>query len=151
MPRRGITQHWSVELDEDFADRVVEGDLQFVSPGPPPRTVWIALFSPDGEDPAQVVAEIERNAPEETEQVFREGGPDRDAQDQGERRLAVWLAEDIDGHRQHALYAYVARPDQLLQAAFISDDAADLHWALAAWRSLRFSVEAQDLRRPPRR
>jgi hypothetical protein len=39
MPRRGLTCEWSIELDEESRSRIVDDDLQLVSPGPPVRTI----------------------------------------------------------------------------------------------------------------
>src|SRR4051812_1421654 len=53
MPRRDVPADWSIELDDSFQGRVVDGSLQFVSAGPPMRTVWLAVWSPPVTEPAE--------------------------------------------------------------------------------------------------
>jgi hypothetical protein len=136
VTRRSLSEQWSVDLDDSFSGRVVDGDLQLVSPGPPPRTIWLAIWYPPPEHtPATllewVLSEVNPNPAER----FEEAGTDED-----ELRYASWYSEEVDGHRQWALYCYVVRRGSYVQAAFFSDLAEDQAWALATWRSLRFTA-----------
>jgi len=134
--RRGLTKEWSIELDPSFQGRVVDGDLQLVSLGPPIRTIWIAVWSPPVSQPVdRTLAGIAQDINPRPVQRFAEAGAD-----DSERRLAGWYPEAVDGRTQWGLYAYTVRPGSYVQAAFITDVEADLAWALTAWRSLRWSA-----------
>jgi hypothetical protein len=146
VPRRGLTGEWSIDLDESFRGRVVDEDLQLVSPGPPVRTIWIGVWSPPADQPpADVLEEILGDVHPSPRLSFREEGTDGD-----ELRYASWYAETDDGREQWGLYAYTVRPGSYVQAAFLSDEPADLEWALGAWRSLRFRSRPDDGRERPR-
>ncbi|HSP36627.1 MAG TPA: hypothetical protein VLR26_02615 [Frankiaceae bacterium] len=138
MTRRKLSDQWSVELDDTFTGRLVDGDLQLVSPGPPVRTIWLALWYPPIEhDPEKlldwVLAEVNPNPVERFEEV---------GADEGELRYASWYPEEVDGRAQWALYGYVVRRGFYVQAAFFCDRPEDKDWAVATWRSLRFSPVA---------
>jgi hypothetical protein len=138
VTRRNISDDWSLELEDGFTGRVVDGDLQLVHPGPPPRTIWLALWYPSPEHDAEtlmswVLAEVN---PDPLER-FEEPGTD-----EGELRYASWYPEEVDGHRQWALYGYVVRRLSYVQAAFFSDRESDRGWALETWRSLRYQPAA---------
>ncbi len=130
--RRRLTDEWSIDLDESFAARVVDGDMQLVSAGPPVRTVWLAIWSPPPEMPLQEVAHTVR-AEQRSDPVER-----FDESSGDEVRLASWHCENVDGRVQWGLYGYTIRQGTYVQSAFIGDDAAERQWALDAWRSLRF-------------
>lgn len=138
MPRRDVTADWSVELDDSFQGRVVDGSLQFVSVGPPVRTVWLAVWSPPSSEPAEAnIAWAKKTAAasgveDSGMQEFEEPGADAD-----ELRYARWYHETVDGRPRWALHAYTARRGDLVQAAFLSDSPDDRDWALSSWRSLR--------------
>jgi hypothetical protein len=138
VTRRNLSEQWSIDLDESFAGQVVDGDLQLVSPGPPVRTVWLALWYPPPEHGPEkllewVLAEVNPNPTKR----FDEGGADND-----ELRYASWYPEEIEGRAQWALYGYVVRRGSYVQAAFFSEREEDLDWALGTWRSLRFRAPA---------
>ena len=133
--RRGLTRTWSIDLDESFQARVVDGSLQLVSPGPPRCTIWVNVWNPpEDETPDQVLAPILEDAHPHPDQQFQETGADA-----AEIRFASWYPEDVEGTTQWGLYAYTIRPGSYVQAAFLCDTADELDWALAAWRSLRFT------------
>ncbi|MDR1998865.1 MAG: hypothetical protein LBQ06_02840 [Frankiaceae bacterium] len=138
MPRRDVTADWSIELDDSFQGRAVDGTLQFVSAGPPMRTVWLAAWSPPMTESAEAnIAWAKKTAasgaaPGQGEREFDEPGADS-----GEARYARWCKEAPDGQPRWALNAYTARRGDLVQGAFLSDSPEDLAWALTAWRSLR--------------
>ena len=136
MTRRNLSEQWSIDLDDTFRGQVVDGDLQLVSPGPPPRTIWLAIWYPGPEHGPEtlrewVLAEVNPNPVER----FDEPGSDA-----GELRYASWYPEDVDGRRQWSLYGYVMRRGSYVQAAFFSALEADRDWALTTWRSLRFAA-----------
>lgn len=134
--RRGLTKEWSIELDPSFQGRVVEGDLQLLSLGPPIRTIWIAVWNPPVSQPVdQTLADIVADVNPNPTRRFQESGADA-----SERRYASWYPELQDGRKQWGLYAYTVRPGSYVQAAFLSDVEADLDWALRAWRSLRWNA-----------
>jgi hypothetical protein len=133
--RRRLTQEWSIELDPSFVGRVVDGDLQLVSPGPPVRTIWIAVWSPPLSQPVdETLAEIAADAHPNPTQSFTEAGVEDD-----ERRYGSWYPETVDGRTQWGFYGYTVRPGSYVQAAFITDEGTDLPWALQTWRSLRWN------------
>lgn len=141
MTRRNLSEQWSIDLDESFRGRVVDGDLQLVSPGPPVRTIWLAIWYPDLDQGPEtllgrVLAEVNPNPLEKFEEV---------GTDDGELRYASWYPETVDGRRQWSLYGYVVRRGSYVQSAFFCDRAEDKQWALDTWRSLRFAgADAQD-------
>lgn len=133
--RRGLTKEWSIELDRSFQGRVLDGDLQLLSVGPPMRTIWIAVWSPPVSQPvAKTLADIEADAHPSPRRHFSEVGADGI-----ERRLGSWYPESVEGRIQWGLYGYTVRPGSYVQAAFLTDDESDLDWALEAWRSLRWT------------
>jgi hypothetical protein len=132
--RRALSEQWSIELDESFRGQVVNGDLQLVSTGPPPRTIWLALWYPPAEHGPEkllewVLAEVNPDPLERFEEI----GTDED-----ELRYASWYPEEGDGARRWALYGYVVRRGSYVQSAFFVDDPSEREWALTTWRSLRF-------------
>jgi hypothetical protein len=138
MPRRPLSPFWSLEIDESFVSQVVEGDLQMVSPGPPVRTVWAALFAPPLQmSPAEILGEAGEYPPTAEVETFQHETDE-------ELRLAHWYQEEADGRgvRPWALYGYAARRGELVTLSFLSDSEADKRWALKAWDSLRFQPEA---------
>ena len=136
---RGLTREWSIELDPSFKSRVVDGDLQLVSPGPPARTIWIAVWSPpETQSIEKTIADIEADANPHPVQQFIEPGADAD-----EQRFGSWYSETVGDRVQWGLYAYTVRRGSYVQAAFIGDEENDLAWALEAWRSLRWTALAE--------
>lgn len=132
MARRGLTSEWSIELDDSFANRVVDGSLQMLSVGPPVRTVWMDVWSlPLDVSPMEFLADIRQDAHPHPAQRFEEEGAEP-----GELRYASWYREAEGERVQWGLYAYTVRAGSYVQAAFLADE-ADLQWALGAWRSLR--------------
>jgi hypothetical protein len=136
VTRRNLSEQWSIDLDESFTGQVVNGDLQLVSPGPPPRSILLAIWYPPAEHGPEkllewVLAEVNPNPTERFEEI---------GTDEGELRYASWYPEDVDGGRRWALYGYVVRRGSYVQSAFFSPRAEDRDWALDTWRSLRFSA-----------
>ncbi|GAB3561186.1 hypothetical protein [Spelaeicoccus albus] len=135
--RRVLTPHWSIDLDESFESRVVDGDLKMVSAGPPMRTVLVSVLVPPASlAPFEVLSQAGA-APDGVEVLERIGGGDDD-----EARLGHWCAEEaMDGSAtQYSLYCSTARRGQLVRITFVSDVAADKSWALDSWNSLEFQV-----------
>jgi len=134
MPCKELTAEWSIDVDDSFASRVVDDDLQLVSPGPPMRSIWVATYSPPKKQGAKdLIALVKDDAPEDAVETFEEPGSD-----ERELRFATWTHESVEGRDQWALYAHTARRGALVQLAMISDDESDLEWALQTWRSLTY-------------
>jgi hypothetical protein len=96
VPRRGLTLEWSIDLDESFRGRVVDEDLQLVSPGPPVRTIWVAVWGPSpDQQPADLLDAIMKDVPPSPLRRFREEGTDAD-----ELRYASWYPETDEGREQ---------------------------------------------------
>ena len=136
MTRRNLSEQWSIDLEDGFAGTVVNGDLQLVHPGPPPRNILLAIWYPGPQHGPEtlmewVLAEVNPNPTERFEEI---------GTDEGELRYASWYPEDIDGARRWALYGYVVRRGSYVQSAFFSERAEDRDWALSTWRSLRYSA-----------
>jgi hypothetical protein len=134
VTRRNLSEQWSIDLDDDFRGQVIDGDLRLASAGPPPRTIWLAIWYPPPEHGPEtllqwVLAEVNPDPVERFEEI---------GSDEGELRYASWYPEEVDGHRQWALYGYVVRRGSYVQAAFFTDSAEDQEWALSTWRSLLF-------------
>jgi len=139
VPRRGLTTEWSIDVDESFDSRVVDEDLQLVSPGPPVRTVWVAVWSPPEEQsPADVLKDIRADVNPHPTARFVEPGSEP-----GELRYASWYPEESGGRDQWSLYGYTVRRGSYVQLACIVDDPAERDWALETWRSLRFTPPEQ--------
>ena len=131
-----------MSLEPAFQARLVEGDLQFVAPGPPARTVWISVwdmpaeFGPEN-TPEAVLAEFRAGASPAALQTFDEPGADM-----SERRCATWYPEYLEGRLQWSLYGYTVRTEGWVQTAFFGESADELDWALETWRSLRYQPRA---------
>ncbi len=139
--RRDITLEWSMTIEPEFGGRLVDGDLEFVAPGPPVRTIWISVWSfppePDPDNsPEAVLAEFRAQANPAVLQTFDEPG-----EDVAERRFATWYPEYVEGGLQWSLYGYTVRPEGWVQSAFFADSAEQLDWALETWRSFRFQPQ----------
>lgn len=135
MPRTELTEEWSIDVDDSFVSRIVDDDLQMVSPGPPMRSIWAATYSPPRKQGAKdLIALAREQAPPEALETFEEHGADA-----GELRFAAWNQETVEGRQQWALYACTARRGALVQTALLSDEEADLGWALLTWRSVTYT------------
>ncbi len=131
MPRLPLIESWSIEIDDTFTARVVGNDLQLVSPGPPPRSAWLAVWSPPEDmDVDAVVAMIRGDMHPDPEQSFEE------LDDAGRPRLASWYPETVEGRTHWGLYGYTLGAEAFVQSAFLVPDPSLLPWALEAWRSL---------------
>ncbi len=141
MTRRNLSEQWSIELDDSFRGQVVDGDLELVSPGPPRRTVLLALWYPPPErSPQELMAWVLAEVNPDPLERFQEGPrPEDPDPDPDELRYGSWYPETIDGRTQYALYGYVVRRGSYVQAAFFVDDASERDWALTTWRSLRYT------------
>ncbi|KAJ0419324.1 hypothetical protein BJY00DRAFT_286292 [Aspergillus carlsbadensis] len=139
LHRRPLTTKWSIALEDSFAGRIVKDDLQFVSQGPPVRTVWLAIWSPKDESIPETLDRIKLYVHPSPEQRFEEAGSDPD-----EWRYASWYPHVVNGRHQWGLYAYTVRQGSYVQASFISDEPGDLEWALFTWRSLRYAAPPRD-------
>ncbi|KAL2808582.1 hypothetical protein BJX63DRAFT_435948 [Aspergillus granulosus] len=131
--RRQLTTNWSIAIDTSFTRRIVDGDLQFVSPGPPVRTIWLGIWSPKNESIPETLDRLKLHMHPSPQQRFQEPGTDL-----GELRYASWYPEIVGGRHQWGLYAYTIRRSSYVQATFLCDDPAQLEWALATWRSLQY-------------
>lgn len=138
MPRRNLTAEWSIDLEESFEGRVVDGDLQLVSGGMPPRTLWVAIWNPPPELPVEEVLQTLAGDlnPDPVERFEEPGSAPQ------ERRLASWYPEEVEGRPQWGLYGYTVRPGCYVQLAVLVDSPEDRDWALTAWRSLRYQPAA---------
>jgi hypothetical protein len=132
--RSQLTEKWSIDLDEEYERRVVEESLHLIARSAS-RTIWLAVWEPPEEqDPATVLASIKEDVNPDPDWFTEEEGADS-----GELRYASWYSEQGEREPQYALYAYTVRRGSYVQAAFISNDPADRDWAIATWRSLRYS------------
>jgi hypothetical protein len=138
VSRRGLTRDWSIDLDDSFRGRVVDDVLQFVSVGPPVRTIWLAVWEPPIEQsPENILTDILHDVHPAPVSRFRE----RDGET-GDLRYGSWYPEAHGERMQWGLLAYTIRRGTYVQVAFISDDSRDLSWALGMWRSLRYHPES---------
>jgi hypothetical protein len=139
--RRDITLDWSMSLEPTFLGRLVEGDLQFVDPGPPVRTIWVSVWAmppepTSNESPEALLAEFRAEANPEAVHTFDEPGAEL-----AERRFATWYPEFVEGVEQWSLYGYTVRPEGWVQSAFIAEGPNELEWAVETWRSLRYTPQ----------
>lgn len=135
---RRVTSDWSLDLDDSFEGRVVDENLQFVSAGPPVRTVLVAVWTPpESDSPWEVLEWIRRDVHPDPVERFESGGPGDE-----EVAYASWYPETVDGREQWGLYAYTVRRGSYVQLACLCDE-PDLDWALGVWRSLTFHSEAE--------
>jgi len=129
--RRELTTGWSVEVDESFASRVVDGDLQMVSAGPPVRTIWVATwYPPEEESPEQILAAVIDDPPLGGERLDERSA---DGQVLG---VAYWHREDQDDRETWTLSSHTARRGSYVQLTCYCDDPSDHDWAVGVWRSL---------------
>lgn len=135
--RRILTPHWSIDVDESFEARVVDGDLKMVSAGPPMRTVLVSVLVPPASLAPYEVLSKAGAAPDGVEVLDTIGRGDDD-----EARLGHWCAEETmnGGGTQYSLYCSTARRGQLVRITFVSDVADDKVWAVGCWDSLEFQV-----------
>lgn len=139
MTRRNLSEQWSIDLDESFSGRVVDGDMQLVSPGPPTRTIWLALWYPPPEHgPETLMQWVLAEVNPDPEERFEEIGWDVNGPDEGELRYASWYPDEVDGRKRWALYGYIVRRGSYVQSAFFVDEPSQRDWALATWRSLLY-------------
>jgi len=130
--RKGLTDEWSIELDGEFASRVVDHSLQFVAPG---RTIWIGVFNPPADQAPETTLEgIKRNVVHPAP----DGRIEEWSQDGLEVRYASWYSESGNRGIHHSVYGYTIRRGSLVASALISDSPSDTEWALAIWRSLSY-------------
>jgi hypothetical protein len=135
--RRQMTSDWSIDLDPSYRSRVVDGDLQFVSLGPPRRTVWVSVWNPpESATPESIMEGILENVNPAPRERFREPGTDA-----GELRYASWYPEQTEDGEQWGLYGYTVRCGSYVQIALLGDSPMDRDWAVATWRSLRFTPD----------
>jgi hypothetical protein len=130
--RKGLTQEWSIDLDGEYASRIVDQSLQFVGGG---RTIWISVWNPPVEDSPQKTLEgVKGNVVNQNP----DGKVAEQSADGLELRYASWYAEPGKRGPQYSLYGYTVRRGSLVQSVFISDSPNDTDWALARWRSLLY-------------
>ncbi|KAF1808008.1 hypothetical protein P152DRAFT_257992 [Eremomyces bilateralis CBS 781.70] len=134
ISRRPLTPEWSIELDDSFVARVIDGELRMLSMGPPVRTIWFIVWCTPEEPHTDTLNRIMDNAHPSPKERFIEVGADED-----EVRYGSWYPSTVSGHHQWGLYGYTMRHGSYVQAAFLTDEESDRDWALAAWRSLRYA------------
>ncbi len=136
--RRQMTTDWSIDLDSSYSGRIVDGNLEFVSAGPPRRSVWVSVWNPpETVSPDDILAGIREGMNPEPVERFEEHGAEQD-----ELRLASWYSEPAERGEQWGLYGYTVRRGSYVQIALLADSPHDRDWALATWRSLRFTPDA---------
>ncbi len=132
MPRLQLSAAWSIDVDDSFSAREVDNDLQLVSAGPPPRSIWLAVWAPPpGMSTEDVVTMIRGDQHPDPAQAFEE------ADEHGRPRLASWYAETVEGRTHWGLYGYTLGAGEFVQSAFLVPDESLLPWALETWRSLQ--------------
>ena len=130
--KKGLTKEWSIDLDREYDQRIVDRNLQFVAPG---RTIWIAVWNPPVEETiAQTLELIKQDVNPNPEGQIHELN-----EDGLEVRYASWYAEPGVRGTQYSLYGYTIRRGSYVQSAFISDSPQDTEWALSTWRSLTYT------------
>lgn len=131
--RQQITASWSIERTAGLGPRTADGIMMFTGPG---RTVHIEAFdTPAATTADAAIAEVSRGLPERCEGELSE-------RDGDQVRRAFWLTATAGGGLQHELYGYAATPDGILCVTCMYDDASDLTWAQAVWRSARHDPSA---------
>ncbi|MFG1605668.1 hypothetical protein [Actinoplanes sp. NPDC049265] len=123
MARRRLSDDWTIELPSDF-----DADLR----APDGRALLAEVITtPPARAPEALLDEILQDVHGSPEQKWREAGTDA-----YEVRYASWYSQD----GRWGLYAFTIRRGSYVQLAALTDDPADRDWALAAWRSLRYSA-----------
>ena len=132
--RKGLTDDWSIDLDAEYASRMVDGSLQFVGGG---RTIWITVWTSPAEGSPEVTLEgLKRDVVNSSPKgKVEELSPDR-----LEHRYASWYDEPGVRGTQYSLYGYTVRRNSFVQSVFISDSPADTEWALTLWRSISYQA-----------
>jgi hypothetical protein len=124
--RQQITAEWSIERTAGLGSRLVDVAMRFTGPG---RTVHLEAFDmPSATTVEDAVA------------AMLDGAPAGLAGELSERdgelvRHAFWLETEVDGQTEHDFSGVVARGTAVLSVTCVYDEAEDLDWALATWRS----------------
>ncbi|MEV6631536.1 hypothetical protein AB0M54_12375 [Actinoplanes sp. NPDC051470] len=122
VARRGLSDDWTIELPAGFGADLRHADGRVL--------LAEVIATPPARAPEALLDEILQDVHQSPEQRWREAGTDS-----YEVRYASWFPED----GRWALYAYTVRRGSYVQLAVLTPDPADLDWALATWRSLRFA------------
>lgn len=132
--RQQVTAGWSVERTAGLGPRQADHIMIFAGPG---RTVHVEAFGmPPAMTAGAAIAEVSRGLAERCDGELSETD--------GELvRRAFWLTATADGKPQHELYGYAATPEGILCVTCMCDDASDLVWAQAVWRSTRHDAAEQ--------
>ena len=127
MPRRPITHHWTIDLDEAFQRRTDGGDVMFWLP---PRTVYATVFATDDVEAEEAIAKMLEGRPGEPVRTF----------DRLEPGLAghAYLLPEGEGRGQYwGLNTWTATRGSVACVTFYFEDLDDLDWALRAWHTVR--------------
>ena len=123
-----ITSEWSLELeDDDYERRAQEGDVVLWKPR---RTVYAAVFRMSDAQAEEAIAKMLEGRPGVPKQAF-------DREEPGLAGHAYLLPESAGARDYWGLNTWTAAKGAVACVTFYFDDADDLPWALAAWRSVR--------------
>jgi hypothetical protein len=89
------------------------------------------IATPPARAPEALLDEILQDVHASPVRKWREAGTDP-----YEVRYASWHSQD----GRWGLYAFTVRRGSYVQLAALTDDPADLDWALTTWRSLRYAT-----------
>jgi hypothetical protein len=132
--RQQITASWSIERTAGLGPRTTDSIMMFSGPG---RTVHVEAFdTPAATTADAAIAEMSQGLPERCEGELSE-------HDDEQVRRAFWRTATVDGRPQHELYGYAATPQGILCITRVYDDASDLTWAQAVWRSARHDASGR--------
>jgi hypothetical protein len=123
-----ITPEWTIELSDDFQNRIEDEKLIFWKQG---ITVIIAAYRlPPETGKLELLNQIQENQPEDSLETL--------VSTKGEIvGLGYTQVQKVkEGKKRLSLYTFTASDRSCLQTAFYLDDPSDLEWAKTAWESI---------------
>ena len=127
MPRRAITNDWTIDLEEAFQRRADGGDVMFWLP---PRTVYATVFATDDVEAEQAIERMLEGRPGTPVQTF-------DRLEPGLAGHAHLLPEGEGKAKYWGLNTWTARRGSVACVTFYFENLDDLQWALDAWQTVR--------------
>src|SRR5215218_8840320 len=127
MPRRAITNDWTIELDEAFQRRADAGEVMFWLP---PRTVYATVFATEDVEAEQAIGKMLEGRPGTPVQTF-------DRLEPGLAGHAYLLPEGEGKGKYWGLNTWTARRGAVACVTFYFENLDDLEWALRAWQTVK--------------
>ncbi len=122
-----LTEEWTIELGEDFEQRVEDGSLIFAHQD---RAIWVDLFE-DDRSRDEKLALLQEDVPQNAQSWNFEQ----------ENLLKFGYLERDEENENYELTTFCVAASEYALLTFYFDDDKSLDWALKRWRSVRFQAE----------